>query len=324
GVRHPGLRRAVRSRRGRWRPVLRRPDGQHGRGRGGLRRPRPLFLSAAPAGIPRPAANRPLQADPLPRPLHERRPRSVRTHRPAEEVGQGRPQRQARDLPGARAWPARCAGPGSGRRLRLREVTAVTASTHMVKANGLRFRTLVEGPPDGDMVLLAHAGFLAVAPDLRGYGLTDAPEGVENYSMEHLVADAKGLIEAFGRTSAHIAGHDWGAVVAWYFAGAYPDMTATLTALSVGHPAALAAASREDPDQQTRQTYIGLFVQAGKAERVLTDQDSQRLRAMYRVGPNPDAMPERVVEGFVRSMTRPGRLTAGLNYYRANLKTGGA
>ncbi|OLB83980.1 MAG: hypothetical protein AUI15_35265 [Actinobacteria bacterium 13_2_20CM_2_66_6] len=164
----------------------------------------------------------------------------------------------------------------------------------MVKANGLRFRTLVEGPPDGDMVLmmhgfpegaeswarqmhvLAHAGFLAVAPDLRGYGLTDAPEGVENYGMEHLVADAKGLIEAFGRTSAHIAGHDWGAVVAWYFAGAHPDMTVTLTALSVGHPAALAA------------------------------------------------MPERVVEGFVRSMTRPGRLTAGLNYYRANLKTGGA
>ena len=190
----------------------------------------------------------------------------------------------------------------------------------MVKANGLRFRTLVEGPPDGDMVLmmhgfpegaeswarqmhvLAHAGFLAVAPDLRGYGLTDAPEGVENYGMEHLVADAKGLIEAFGRTSAHIAGHDWGAVVAWYFAGAYPDMTATLTALSVGHPAALAAASREDPDQQTRQSYVGLFVQAGKAERVLTDEDSRRLRAM----------------------TRPGRLTAGLNYYRANLKTGGA
>ena len=45
---------------------------------------------------------------------------------------------------------------------------------------------------------------------------------------------------------------------------------------------------------------------------------------MYRIGPNPDAIPERVVDGFVRSLTRPGRLTAGLNYYRANLKTGGA
>ena len=218
----------------------------------------------------------------------------------------------------------------------------MTASTHMVNANGLRFRALVEGPPDGDMVLmmhgfpegaeswarqmhaLAHAGFLAVAPDMRGYGLTDAPEGVESYGISHLVADAKGLIEAFGRKSAHIAGHDWGAVVAWYFAGAHPGMTTTLTALSVGHPAALAAASREDADQQTRQSYIGLFVLAGKAERVLTDQDNMRLRGMYRIGPNPDAIPERVVEGFVRSMTRPGRLTAGLNYYRANLKTGGA
>jgi pimeloyl-ACP methyl ester carboxylesterase len=212
----------------------------------------------------------------------------------------------------------------------------------MVTANGLRFRALVEGPPDGDMILmlhgfpegaeswarqmhvLAHAGFLAVAPDLRGYGLTDAPEGVESYDLDHLVADAKALIEAFGRKSAHIAGHDWGAMVAWYFAGAHPDMTTTLTALSVGHPAALAAASRDDPDQQARQSYVGLFVQAGKAERVLTDQDNMRLRAMYRVGPNPDAIPERVVDGFVRSMTRPGRLTAGLNYYRANLKTGGA
>ena len=218
----------------------------------------------------------------------------------------------------------------------------MTASTHMVSANGLRFRTLVEGPPDGDMVLmmhgfpegaeswarqmhvLAHAGFLAVAPDLRGYGLTDAPEDVESYSIDHLVADAKALIESFGRKSAHIAGHDWGAVVAWYFAGSHPDMTVTLTALSVGHPAALAAASREDPDQQARQSYIGLFVQAGKAERVLTEQDNMRLRATYRIGPNPDAIPERVVDGFVRSMSRPGRLTAGLNYYRANLQTGGA
>ena len=174
------------------------------------------------------------------------------------------------------------------------------------------------------MHALAHAGFLAVAPDLRGYGLTDAPEGVESYGMDHLVADAKGLIESFGRKSAHVAGHDWGAVIAWYFAGAHPEMTTTLTALSVGHPAALAAASRDDPDQQARQSYIGLFVQAGKAEKVLTDQEDMRLRAMYRIGPNPDAIPERVVDGFVRSLTRPGRLTAGLNYYRANLKTGGA
>ena len=217
----------------------------------------------------------------------------------------------------------------------------MTASTHMVNANGLRFRTLVEGPPDGDMVLmmhgfpegaeswarqlhvLAHAGFLAVAPDMRGYGLTDAPDDVESYGLEHLVADAKGLIESFGRKSAHIAGHDWGAIVAWYFAGAHPEMTATLTVLSVGHPAALAAARRDDADQQERSRYLGLFVQAGAAESVLEAENDRRLRGMYRLGPNPDAVPERVIDGFVRSLSRPGRLTAGLNYYRANLKADG-
>ena len=212
----------------------------------------------------------------------------------------------------------------------------------MVTANGLRFRTLVEGPPDGDLMLLmhgfpegaeswarqmhvlAHAGFLAVAPDMRGYGLTDAPEGVESYAIDHLVADAKAIVESFGRKTAHVAGHDWGGIVAWYVAGAHPAMTTTLTVLSVGHPAALAAAGREDPDQQERSKYIGLFVQPGKAEEVLAAEDHRRLRAMYRIGPNPDAIPERVVEGYVRAFSRPGRLTAALNYYRANLRTGGA
>src|SRR5258708_36465653 len=159
----------------------------------------------------------------------------------------------------------------------------MTASTHMVNANGLRFRTLVEGPPDGDMFLLmhgfpegaeswarqlhvlAHAGFLAVAPDLRGYGLTDAPEGVENYAIDLLVADAKALIESFGRKSAHIAGHDWGAAVAGDFAGAQTAMTTTPTALSVGHPAALAAAGRAEPHPQARRARIAVRIPDGQA-----------------------------------------------------------
>ncbi len=218
----------------------------------------------------------------------------------------------------------------------------MTVSTHMVKTNGLRFRVLVDGPPDGDLFILLHgfpegaeswshqlpvlagAGFLAVAPDMRGYGMTEAPEGVENYAIDHLVADTKGLIESFGRTSAHVAGHDWGAVVAWYFAGAHPEMTKTLSALSVAHPAALAAASREDADQRERSRYVGLFVIPGKAEEVLAADGYRRLRAMYRLGPNPDAIPPGAVESFTRSMSRPGRLSAALNYYRANLRTGGA
>jgi pimeloyl-ACP methyl ester carboxylesterase len=218
----------------------------------------------------------------------------------------------------------------------------MTASQHMIKANGLRFRAMVDGPADGEMVILLHgfpegaeswskqvdalarAGFLAVAPDLRGYGLSDAPEGVESYSIDHLADDVRFMITAFGRSAAHVAGHDWGAMVAWYFAGRYPEMTKTLTALSVPHPAALAAASRGDEDQQARSRYVGLFLMEGKAEEVLAGDDYRRLRAMFSLGPNPGAVPRSVIDHFTRSISRPGRLTAALNYYRANLVAGAA
>ena len=212
----------------------------------------------------------------------------------------------------------------------------------MVQANGLRFRTLVDGPPDGEMVLLLHgfpegaeswskqldalarAGCLAIAPDLRGYGLSDAPEDLAAYSIDQLAEDVRFMITAFGRPAAHVAGHDWGGMVAWFFAGRYPKMTNTLTVLSVPHPAALAAASRDDEDQQARSRYVGLFLQPGKAEHVLADDEYRRLKAMFAIGPNPEAVPSKVIEHFTRSLGRPGRLTAALNYYRANLAGGPA
>ncbi len=204
----------------------------------------------------------------------------------------------------------------------------------MVPANGIRFRTMVDGPPQADLFILLHgfpdgaelwsrqvdalakAGCLAVAPDLRGYGLSDAPDAKESYSIDHLVDDVAALIKAFGRESAHVAGHDWGAVVAWFFAARHPEMTKTLTALSVGHPAALAAASKDDEDQQARSRYVGLFLLEGKAERVLSEDDYRRLRLTWSIGPNPEAVPRSVVDHFARSLARPGRLTAALNYYR--------
>jgi pimeloyl-ACP methyl ester carboxylesterase len=212
----------------------------------------------------------------------------------------------------------------------------------MVQANGLRFRAMVDGPPQADMFILLHgfpdgaelwsrqvdalakAGSLAVAPDLRGYGLSDAPADKESYSIDHLVDDVAALIKAFGRESAHVAGHDWGAIVAWFFAARHPEMTKTLTALSVGHPAAIAAASKDDEDQQARSRYVGLFLLEGKAERVLAEDDYRRLRLTWSIGPNPEAVPRSVVEHFTRSLARPGRLTAALNYYRANLTAAGA
>jgi len=204
----------------------------------------------------------------------------------------------------------------------------------MVQANGLRFRVMADGPASGDMVVMLHgfpegaeswakqiddvarAGGLAVAPDMRGYGLTDAPPNVEDYAISHLVEDVAGIVKSFGRDRAHIAGHDWGAIVAWFFASAHPEMTSTLTLLSVGHPAAVADAIRNDEDQAKRSEYIRLFLVEGKSESVLGEDEFRRLRAMFG-GPVGAAG-----EHFIRSLSRPGRLTAGLNYYRANFGSG--
>ena len=206
-----------------------------------------------------------------------------------------------------------------------------------IASNGLRFRCLADGPENGPLALLLHgfpegaeswgaqvpalarAGYLAVAPDLRGYGGSDCPEGEEAYRMPHLVADVVGMVDALQRDRCHLAGHDWGALVGWSVASAHPERLLTWSALSVGHPIAFTDTIRDDPDQRARSSYVYLLLLRGKAESVLEEDGHRRLRRMYRVGPNPDAIPPAEVEKFVRAMAEPGRLTAGLNYYRANL-----
>lgn len=202
-----------------------------------------------------------------------------------------------------------------------------------LRANGLDFRALAAGPADGPVVLLLHgfpegaeswlpqlealgaAGHRAVAPDQRGYGGTDAPEGVDEYLMPHLFDDIEGLIDALGADQVDLAGHDWGAIIGWQFTSQRQHRVRTWSALSVGHPHALSEILREgDEDQRNRSSYILLFNQPGKAEDLLLDDGGARIRAMYG-----HAFPQEVEDRFVSDLSRPGRLTAGLNYYRANL-----
>jgi pimeloyl-ACP methyl ester carboxylesterase len=120
---------------------------------------------------------------------------------------------------------------------------------HTVEANGIRMHVAEQGA--GPLVVLCHgfpeswyswrhqlsalaeAGFRAVAPDMRGYGQTDRPEAIEQYTLLHLVGDIVGLLDALGAQSAVIAGHDWGAPVAWHAALLRPDRFRGVIGLSV-------------------------------------------------------------------------------------------
>ena len=205
-----------------------------------------------------------------------------------------------------------------------------------LRANGLSFRALAAGPADGTPLLCLHGfpegaeswtpqlealsarGVRVVAPDLRGYGGTDAPAEPSEYEIDRLVADISGLLDALGWDSAHVAGHDWGALVGWVFISQNPSRTRTWTALSVGHPVALAEAAL-DPDQRRRSAYIVLLRQQGKAEQVLAEDGFRRLRQMYRLGHDRDVIPPAIVDSYIEGFSRPERLTAPLNYYRVAL-----
>jgi pimeloyl-ACP methyl ester carboxylesterase len=118
-----------------------------------------------------------------------------------------------------------------------------------VEANGLRFHVAEAG--EGPLVLFCHgfpelwyswrhqidalaaAGFRAVAPDLRGYGQSDAPEAIEAYAMPLLVGDVVGIVEALGAQRAHLVGHDWGSALAWNAALMRPDIFPTVVGMSV-------------------------------------------------------------------------------------------
>jgi len=118
-----------------------------------------------------------------------------------------------------------------------------------VETNGIRMHVAEQGT--GPLVILCHgfpeswyswrhqlaalaaAGFHAVAPDMRGYGQTHAPTEIEAYTLLHLVGDMVGLVSALGETSAVIAGHDWGAPVAWHAALLRPDCFRAVIGLSV-------------------------------------------------------------------------------------------
>jgi pimeloyl-ACP methyl ester carboxylesterase len=120
---------------------------------------------------------------------------------------------------------------------------------HLVEANGIRMHAVEKG--QGPVVLLCHgfpeswyswrhqisalagAGFRAVAPDMRGYGQTEQPDAIDQYTLLHLVGDMVGLLDALTIETAVIVGHDWGAPVAWHAAMMRPDRFSGIIALSV-------------------------------------------------------------------------------------------
>lgn len=164
---------------------------------------------------------------------------------------------------------------------------------------------------------LAAAGFRVVAPDLRGYNTSDRPEGIRPYRVSELVRDMVGLIGHFGVERAHVAGHDWGGMVAWYLAMLQPDAVERLVIANAPHPAAFRRELRT-PDQMLRSWYAAFFQLPWLPEAALRRGDYAALRAVFRKEPaRPEAFTRDDIARYREMFARPGALTAMVNYYRA-------
>jgi epoxide hydrolase 4 len=167
---------------------------------------------------------------------------------------------------------------------------------------------------------LVEAGFRVVAPDMRGYNLSDKPPGVKAYRVELLARDVERLILACGERTADVVGHDWGAIAAWIAAMRHPERVEKLAILNVPHPAR-SLDGLLSPMQLLRSSYVFFFQIPRLPEEVIRAGDFALLRSVFRRDPvRSRALTAEDIERYVGATARPGALTASLNYYRALLR----
>jgi pimeloyl-ACP methyl ester carboxylesterase len=234
-----------------------------------------------------------------------------------------------------------------------------------IEANGIRLKIAEQG--SGPLVLLCHgfpeswyswrhqlkalaeAGYRAVAPDMRGYGDSDRPEHIDRYTLFHLVGDMVGVLDALGERQAVIAGHDWGAPVAWHAALMRPDRFRAVIGLSVPYrPRGSVQPTTVMPQNAEGSFYQLYFQSPGVAEAELEADPKSSLRKILYSGsgdvprrnpgvahagvgmvprsggfltrmPDPQVLPawlsEADLETYAAQFTRSG-FRGGLNWYR--------
>ena len=165
------------------------------------------------------------------------------------------------------------------------------------------------------MAYFAARGRLCVAPDLRGYNLSDKPADVEAYKAKHLVNDVLALGAHYSTKKFVLVAHDWGGAVAWAVAigeSQRPESRIShLVTINSPHPYVFWRELSNNPAQQKASEYMNLF-RLPKAERVLSENGYARLLAAF--GHLEPAWRAELVQAW----SHPGALTASLNYYRAS------
>ncbi len=199
--------------------------------------------------------------------------------------------------------------------------------------NGMRLHYASYGDPQAPLVVLLHGfpqfwyawhdlmpaladNYFVVAPDMRGYNLSDKPDDVTQYQIPFLVSDVAQLIAHFGHAHANVIAHDWGGIVTWALAHSRPDLVRAAMIINAPHPVPFARLLASHSGQQQASRYINKLRSPDSEQWLLADNCAGFARAF--TAPGYDAWFTDAVAGQYRAAwMQPGAATGMVNYYRA-------
>ena len=207
------------------------------------------------------------------------------------------------------------------------------------KNGDIGLHAVAAGPEDGLVVVLLHgfpefwygwhrqieplatAGFRVIVPDQRGYNLSSKPSGVAPYALSELVFDVIAIADQIGQGKIFLAGHDWGAAVAWSAALLYPQRIAKLALLNVPHPSVMRKFLSTSPRQFLRSWYMFLFQLPWLPEALFSAFNYHiGARSLLRSS-RPGTFNAEDLAQYRSAWSQPGALTAMINWYRALFRT---
>ncbi|MAR00409.1 MAG: alpha/beta hydrolase [Oceanospirillaceae bacterium] len=206
--------------------------------------------------------------------------------------------------------------------------------TH-IRNGDISLETRIAGPEDGEPVILLHgfpecwntwrhqipqltaAGYRVFVPNMRGYGHSSKPRAVADYHVKHLSADVDAIRQFTGAEKIHLVGHDWGAMVAWWYALGYQDHLASLSILNVPHPRVFMKKLKGSPAQLLKSWYIGFFQIPFLPELILPLGDFWFYRWILKKSSCPGSYSEEDYRILLEHWKIPGQTRATVNYYRS-------
>jgi pimeloyl-ACP methyl ester carboxylesterase len=204
-----------------------------------------------------------------------------------------------------------------------------------IETNHIHLHLVQAGPKSGPPILLLHgfpefwygwrkqipalveAGYRVIAPDQRGYNLSDKPRGVKAYNMHELVNDVIGLIDALDYEKVNVVGHDWGAAVAWMLAIWNPERVHRLGIINVPHPAVMKRFLLRDLEQIRRSWYIFFFQLPWLPELGMRADNWRGASRAMRGSGKIHTFTNEDIKRYKEAWSQPGAMTAMINWYRA-------